>query len=105
MWRGLAAVVLFLLLAAFKPPALHGHVVDTTGSLSASDVSDLDQEIDAMGASGGFALVVLITDLNGEDISDVAYTSFNTWGVGDKGKDNGVLLVIAPKDRKVRIET
>jgi uncharacterized protein len=90
---------------AYTPPPLRGHVVDTTASLSAEDVRELDLTIDAMGNDGGFALVVLITDLGGNPIEDVAYTAFNTWGVGEKGKDNGVLLVIAPKERRVRIET
>lgn len=99
-------VALALLLgAAYKPPPLHGHVVDTTGSLPAADVRDLDLTIDALGNGAGFALVVLITDLGGEPIEDVAYTAFNTWGVGEARKDNGVLLVIAPAQRRVRIET
>jgi len=100
-----AALLVLTLLGAYTPPPLHGHVVDTTGSLSADDVRSLDLTIDAMGNTGGFALVVLVTDLGGNTIEDVAYTAFNTWGVGEQGKDNGVLLVIAPKDRRVRIET
>jgi uncharacterized protein len=102
-----AAVVLLaaLALGAYKPPPLNGHVVDTTGSLSAEDVRDLDLTIDAMGNTGGFALVVLVTGLDGMAIEDIAYTAFNTWGIGEKGKDNGVLLVIAPQERRVRIET
>jgi uncharacterized protein len=105
MLRGLAAIALLLGLAAFTPPPLHGHVVDTTHALSDADVRDLDLTIDAMGNSGGFALVVLVTNIGDEDISDVAYTAFNKWGVGEKGKDNGILLVIAPDHRRVRIET
>ena len=35
----------------------------------------------------------------------MAYTAFNTWKIGEKGKDNGVLILIATTDRKVRIET
>jgi uncharacterized protein len=102
-----AAVVLLaaLALGANKPPPLNGHVVDTTGSLSAEDVRDLDLTIDAMGNTGGFALVVLVTGLDGMAIEDIAYTAFNTWGIGEKSKDNGVLLVIAPHERRVRIET
>ncbi|MBV8761160.1 MAG: TPM domain-containing protein [Deltaproteobacteria bacterium] len=105
MLRALAALSLFLLLAGFKPPPLHGHVVDTTNTLSAKDAHDLDLELDAMGSSGGFALVVLVTNIGDEAIEDVAYTAFNTWGVGEKGKDNGILVVIAPDHRRVRIET
>jgi MYXO-CTERM domain-containing protein len=69
-----AAVVLLaaLALGAYKPPPLNGHVVDTTGSLSAEDVRDLDLTIDAMGNTGGFALVVLVTGLDGMAIEDGA---------------------------------
>ena len=103
-----AALLVALVVAlggAYTPPQLHGHVVDTTGSLKPDEVRELDLTLDAMGNDGGFALVVLVTDLNGAPIEDIAYTAFNTWGIGEKGKDNGVLLVIAPKDRRVRIET
>ena len=43
--------------------------------------------------------------LEGESIEDVAHETFNAWGVGRKPLDNGVLLVVAPKERRVRIET
>ena len=98
-------IVAALMLGAYTPPPLNGHVVDTTGTLSATDVRDLDLTIDAMGNTGGFALVVLVTALDNNPIEDIAYTAFNTWGIGEKGKDNGVLLVIAPAERRVRIET
>ena len=104
--RAAAIVAVALLLGgAYTPPPLRGRVVDTTGSLKPDEVRELDLTLDAMGNDGGFALVVLITDLGGAPIEDVAYTAFNTWGVGEKGKDNGVLLVIAPAERRIRIET
>jgi uncharacterized protein len=104
--RAAAFVAIALMLGgAYTPPPLNGHVVDTTGSLKPDEVRELDLTIDAMGNDVGFALVVLVTDLGGTPIEDIAYTAFNTWGIGEKGKDNGVLLVIAPKERRVRIET
>jgi uncharacterized protein len=105
MARALLIAGIALLLGAYTPPPLRGHVVDTTGALSAEEVRDLDLTIDSLGNSGGFALVVLVTDLGDVPIEDVAYTAFNTWGIGEKGKDNGILLVLAPKERRVRIET
>jgi uncharacterized protein len=98
---GLALV----LSGAYSPPPLHGHVVDTTSSLTPTEVHDLDLTIDALGNDVGFALVVLVTDLGSDLIEDVAYTAFNTWQIGEKDKDNGVLLVIAPAQRRIRIET
>jgi uncharacterized protein len=104
--RAAAFVAIALMLGgAYTPPPLDGHVVDTTGSLKPDEVRELDLTIDAMGNDVGFALVVLVTDLGGTPIEDIAYTAFNTWGIGEKGKDNGVLVVIAPKERRVRIET
>ena len=92
--------------ASFKPPPLNGHVVDMTGQLSAGDVSFLDAKLEATRQSTGFAIVALVLGpLDGEPIEDIGYKAGNAWQVGDKGKDNGVLLIIAPTDRKVRIET
>ncbi|APR85908.1 methanol dehydrogenase [Minicystis rosea] len=91
---------------AFKPPPLNGHVMDTAGKLSQADIQYLDAKLSGYRQQTGFAIVAFIVgSLEGEPIDDVAYTTFNAWGVGEKGKDNGVLLVIAPNERKVRIET
>lgn len=87
-------------------PAAHGHVVDTAGKLTAADIQYLDAKLDGYRRQSGFAIVAFVVgSLEGQVIDDVAYTAFNTWKIGDAGKDNGVLLVIAPNERKVRIET
>jgi uncharacterized protein len=107
-----AVALLFAILSfalpslAFTPPALNGHVIDTAGKLNADDVAYLDAKLDAIRARTGFEIVAFLpSSLEGEPIDDVAYKAFNTWGLGRKGADNGVLLVIAPAERKVRIET
>jgi uncharacterized protein len=105
------AVVVALLLprdahAAFKPPPLRGHIADPSGQLTPDDALYLDNKLESFRRRTGFELVALVLrSLEGETIDDVAYTAFNTWEVGDKGRDNGVLLVISTGDRKVRIET
>jgi uncharacterized protein len=103
----LCAILAFALPSlAFTPPRLEGHVVDTAGKLGADDVAYLDGKLDAIRRRTGFEIVAFVPgSLEGEPIDDVAYTSFNAWGLGRKGADNGVLLVIAPTERKVRIET
>jgi uncharacterized protein len=111
--RWIAAALLLLLglftrsaLAAFEPPPLSGHVVDTAGKLRRDEVLDLDAKLEAIRRETGFEIVALVPrSLEGETIEDVAYTAFNTWRLGRKDLDNGVLLVIAPEDRRVRIET
>jgi uncharacterized protein len=106
----LAALVAVLSLSlsalAFTPPPLRGHVVDTAGKLSQRDIDALDAKLEAYRQQSGNAIVVfVIGSLEGEPIEDVGYTVGNAWKVGEKDKDNGVLLLIAPNERKVRIET
>ncbi|WP_394842714.1 TPM domain-containing protein [Pendulispora brunnea] len=91
---------------AYEPPPLKGHVVDTAGKLTPEDISHFDTKLDAFRQRAGFAVVVFLTgSLEGENIDDYTYETFRAWKVGEKGLDNGVLLVIAPNERKVRIET
>ena len=87
-------------------PELTGRVVDTAGKLSPEDKSISRILVARENTSTGAQIAVLISgSLDGEDIDDVAYKTFNAWKLGQKGADNGVLLVIAPSERKVRIET
>lgn len=48
--------------------------------------------------------VVTVTSLEGSEIDDFANRLFNQWGIGKKGKDNGLLLLAAIEDRKIKIE-
>lgn len=107
------AIVLLACRSAFASPApavplppLDGHVVDMSGSLGRDDVAYLDGKLENLRLRTGFAIVALVVGpLQDEPIEDLAYRAFNTWQIGDKGKDNGVLIVVAPSDRRVRIET
>lgn len=54
--------------------------------------------------TGDQFVVVTLPSLGGESIEDVGLKLGNGWGVGEAGKDNGVLLIVAPAERKVRIE-
>ncbi|AKT41494.1 TPM domain-containing protein [Chondromyces crocatus] len=93
-------------LAAFTPPPLRGHVVDTAGKLSQAEMLRLDRKLDAIRQKTGFEIVAFVAgNLEGEPIEDIAYKAFNTWKIGQERADNGVLLVIAPAERRVRIET
>ncbi len=106
----LAALVALLALAfpalAFTPPPLNGHVVDTAGALNPEQIARLDHKLADVRLRTGVAIVAFVAgSLEGEPIEDVAYQCFNAWHLGEKGKDNGVLLLIAPHERKDRIET
>ena len=114
--RGLGAclvalVALALLLApraalAYTPPPLPEgtYVVDAAGKLTAADKEQLDAKLVAIKQAGGpWIAVFLSASLEGEAIDDVGITTFRAWKLGTKD-DNGVLLLIAPNERKVRID-
>ncbi|WP_394848527.1 TPM domain-containing protein [Pendulispora brunnea] len=91
---------------AFTPPKIAGHVTDAAGKLSDGDRRALNEKLAAYRAKTKNEIAVFIVrSLEGETIDDVAYATFNAWKIGVAGKDNGVLLVIAPNERRVRIET
>ncbi len=92
--------------AAYTPPPMRDAVTDTAGKLSEGDDRALEEKITLYrNRTGNEIAVLVVRSLEGESIEDVAYTTFNRWGIGKKGLDNGVLLVIAPAERRTRIET
>lgn len=92
--------------AAFAVPPLEGHVTDAAHVLSPEERADLEQRLTrAMNDSGVEIAVLIAQSLEGETIEDVAYKTFNTWGIGRERLDNGVLLVIALNEHRIRIET
>ena len=103
-----AALWLALVLAAgalAAPPALTGRVVDQAGVLSAGTKAHLVEKLDALEAQSSIQLVVAtVSSLDGSDIETYANALFRAWGLGVKDKNNGVLMLVAPNERKVRIE-
>lgn len=93
--------------AEWKPPPLRGHVVDEAGALAPAEARALDRKLDRARQQTGFAIVVYILPQlpEGLSIEDVGYTAGNTWGVGSKEGAEGVLLINAVAERKLRIET
>jgi uncharacterized protein len=80
-------------------------VVDDAHLLSAQTVQKLDGELAQLEQQTGRQLVVAtIPDLQGYDIADYGYQLGRAWGIGQKGKDNGVVFIVAPNERKVRVE-
>ena len=105
---GLLWATLFLVLpaqAAPQFPALTGRVVDEAGMLSAATQSRLAALLQQNENSSSNQLVVVtVKSLQGYAIEDYGYQLGRHWGIGQKGLDNGVLLIVAPNERKVRIE-
>ena len=86
-------------------PKFTGLVVDDAHILAPEQVAALDAKLTALQKTTGHQLVVAtIGDLGGYPIEDYSYQLGRAWGVGAKQKNDGLLLVIAPKDRKVRVE-
>lgn len=92
-------------LAAPQFPALTGQVVDEAGILSAPFESEISVQLAAHEhATSNQLVVVTLKSLQGYDISDYGYQLGRHWGIGQKGKNNGALLIVVPSERKLRIE-
>lgn len=109
MLRWLAALWLAFIaapLAAQTFPPLTGRVVDNADLLSPAQEVDLSSKLEALDARTGRQFVIAtVPSLEGRTIEDYGYRLGRTWAIGDKQRDDGVILLVAPKERKVRIET
>jgi uncharacterized protein len=108
-----ASALLILLLALTSPalaaepkfPALTGRVVDDAGVLSDSTKGQLTLMLaDHERATGQQVVVVTLPSLQGYTIEDFGYQLGRHWGIGQKGLNTGAMLIVAPKEHKVRIE-
>jgi len=109
--RGLLALcaLLFALLApAFAAPtfpALTGRIVDQAGIIPADKQAAIEPKLRDLEDKSGIQLVVAtVKSLEGQEIEPYANQLFREWKLGEKQKNNGVLLLVAPNERKVRIE-
>jgi uncharacterized protein len=91
--------------AAPSFPALTGRVVDGAHILSDGTRQALTDKLAALEAKTSRQLVVVtVPSLGGYDIADYGYQLGRAWGIGQKGMNNGALLIVAPTERRVRIE-
>ncbi|MBA4196346.1 MAG: methanol dehydrogenase [Chitinophaga sp.] len=85
-----------------NPPRL---VVDNANVLNSYDAAQLERKLVALDDSTSNQItVVTVKSLNDEPIEDVATNTFREWGIGNKKTNNGVLILVAVDDRKIRIE-
>jgi uncharacterized protein len=106
---GLAGLLLLAfvsaLAAAFQFPALTGRVVDQAGVIPAAARQALEARLEDLEDKSGIQLVVAtVKSLQGGDVETFANQLFRAWKLGEAKKNNGVLLLVAPAERKVRIE-
>lgn len=93
--------------AGVSAPALEltGRVVDAAGILSDPFEAEVTARLASLESDTGVQLVVATTpDLGGRDIADYSLDLARAWGIGDSGRDDGLLLLIAPNERMARID-
>jgi uncharacterized protein len=90
---------------AANRPALTGRIVDQANVIPADTRSAIEPKLAELEDKSGIQLVVAtVTSLDGQEIEPYANDLFRSWKLGEKTKNNGVLLLVAPKERRVRIE-
>ena len=106
-----AFIILFtLLLSAFSAraldvPPLNGRVNDYAGMISPGVRSQLENELTNFERTDSTQIVILtITSLEGDSLEDFSIRVAEAWKIGQKGKDNGAILLVSKNDRKTRIE-
>ena len=114
LYAAAVAVLLLLLTALLGDPAfavapsfppLTGRIVDQANILSAADRAEIETTLKALDAKATDQLVVVtVSSLEGYPIEDYGYQLGRFWKIGQAGTNNGVLLIVAPNDKKVRIE-
>lgn len=86
-------------------PKLTGRVVDDAALLSPQQEQALTAKLAALEQESGRQLVVAtLPSLQGYDIADYGYRLLRAWGIGSKERNDGALLIVAPNERKVRVE-
>src|SRR5581483_6094037 len=86
-------------------PPLTGRVVDNAHLLNATTAATIDAKLAALEQkTGDQVVVVTLPTLQGYEIEDYGYQLGRAWGIGQKGKNNGALLIVAPNEHRVRIE-
>jgi uncharacterized protein len=105
VWLALWAMLPWCGAAAFEAPAFQGDVLDETGILPEADREALRELIRTMRQTDDiWAAVYIAGELKQASIEEAAANTFEKWKLGTKGKDNGVLVLIVPGERRMRIE-
>ena len=103
----LASFLLIATTAYAEPkfPPLTGRIVDEAHLLTPADKAAIEADLKGLEAKSSDQIVVYTTkSLQGYPIEDFGYKLGRAWGIGQKGTNNGVILIVAPTERKVRIE-
>ncbi|MBN1282219.1 MAG: TPM domain-containing protein [Proteobacteria bacterium] len=101
----LAALIFLPSLASAAFPKPKGFVNDFASVLSSDTRGKIESMLSAFERQSGVEVaIVTLPSLDGEPVENAAVKLFQEWGIGKKGKDNGALFLIAPNERRMRIE-
>lgn len=101
----LVASLAFCVHAEVAVPALSARVTDLTGTLSAQQAGALEQKLAAFEAKKGSQIAILmLPSTKPEEIEQYSIRVAQAWKIGRKGTDDGVILIVAKEDRRLRIE-
>jgi uncharacterized protein len=101
----LAALALAGAASAFEVPPSRAYVTDSAGVIPDDTERRLESELMRVANDHGVQLAVLtVASLDGETVESAAQKVFDAWKMGKKGDDRGALLLVAPKDRKIRLQ-
>ena len=109
MYRLVLGVALFLFQCfgalAIDVPELQGRVTDLAGILTPDQITGLDAKLQSFETTDSTQIaVVIIPSLEGESLEGYSIRVAEAWKIGQKGRDNGAILLVSMKDRAVRIE-
>ena len=92
-------------IAAQTLPKPSGRIADLANVIDASTEADLDRRLDELEQRTTSEIaVVTVPSLEGASVEDYAVRLFKEWGIGQAKSDNGVLVLVAPNEREMRIE-
>ena len=92
-------------LAYVSPGKPQGFVSDFAGIMNAADIQTANSQLSTLEKSNGVEIaVVTVPSLGDESVETYAVKLFQEWGIGNKAKDNGLLILVAPNDRAAKIE-
>ena len=101
----LSLIASALLAYALSFPPLTGRIVDEAGILDSATKDTLERKLaEFESKTTGQLVVVTLKSLQGTSIEDYGYQLGRHWGIGQKEKNSGALMIVAPNERKVRIE-
>ena len=100
-----AVLISSVALAAQTLPKPAGRVTDLANVIDPATEADLDRRLDALEQkTSSEVAVVTVASLEGVPVEDYAVRLFKEWGIGQAKQDNGVLVLVAPNEREMRIE-